>query len=315
MMKVVRAGMEEIKDKPELVESIQRNFRKGAIGSGLMLLGYALPQIAGGFYERGEKRHEDEPDFGEMMIGGVKIPKWMLHAPFFEVIQLGSTMRRAVDHSLEKHGEKDYAEGAIAGLKGVADELPFISEMCRISDAFDNQKSRNRFLGDMVASSVVPAAVGWVARKSDTEAPESASLLEKLNAPTVKRETVADTFPKTAWQSIKAQVPGLREQLLPRVDNPFGPGVKVPKQLQDYEKAGHPMPSVSTRADFEKGYGHVSDARWISYVSSRGRSIRQAMAEKMPDLMGMTEEEKRRAIQQITKHASSEARRGIGLSA
>ena len=315
MMNVVRAGLESIKDKPEIAESILRNFNKGFIGTGLMMLGYAMPQIAGGFYEKGEKRHEDEPDFGEMMIGGVRIPKWMLHAPFFEVIQLGSTMRRAVDHSMEKHGERDYAEGAVSGLKGVLDELPFIAEMGRVSDAFDNQKSRNRFLGDLAASAIIPAAVGYTARKSDTEAPEGAGLIERLSAPTVKRETVGETLGETIKKSVQAQVPGLREQLLPRVDNPFGPGTKVPKPLQDWERAGHPMPSVSTRVDFEKGYGKVSDARWMTYVSTRGRAIRQAMAEKLPQLMSMQEEDKRRAIQQITKHASSEARKAIGLSA
>jgi len=314
MMNVVRAGLESIKDKPEIAESILRNFNKGFIGTGLMMLGYAMPQIAGGFYEKGEKRHEDEPDFGEMMIGGVRIPKWMLHAPFFEVIQLGSTMRRAVDHSMEKHGERDYAEGAVSGLKGVLDELPFIAEMGRVSDAFDNQKSRNRFLGDLAASAIIPAAVGYTARKSDTEAPEGAGLIERLSAPTVKRETVGETLGETIKKSVQAQVPGLREQLLPRVDNPFGPGIKVPKPLQDWEKAGHPMPSVSTRVDFEKGYGKVSDARWMTYVSTRGRAIRQAMAEKLPQLMSMPEEDKRRAIQQITKRASSEGRVAIGLS-
>ena len=315
MMNVVRAGLESIKDKPEIAESILRNFNKGFIGTGLMMLGYAMPQIAGGFYEKGEKRHEDEPDFGEMMIGGVRIPKWMLHAPFFEVIQLGSTMRRAVDHSMEKHGERDYAEGAVSGLKGVLDELPFIAEMGRVSDAFDNQKSRNRFLGDLAASAIIPAAVGYTARKSDTEAPEGAGLIERLSAPTVKRETVGETLGETIKKSVQAQVPGLREQLLPRVDSPFGPGIKVPKPLQDWERAGHPMPSVSTRVDFEKGYGKISDARWMTYVSTRGRAIRQAMAEKLPQLMSMQEEDKRRAIQQITKHASSEARKAIGLSA
>ena len=75
------------------------------------------------------------------------------------------------------------------------------------------------------------------------------------------------------------------------------------------------MPSTSTRTDFEKGYGKVSDAKWLSYVDIRGRNIRKQMLEKMPEMVQMDEEDKRRAIQQITKHASSEGRKAIGLSA
>ena len=247
------------------------------------------------------------------MINGVRVPKWMIHAPFFEVIQLGSTMRRAIDHSLEKHGEREYSEGVIAGLKGVTDELPFISEMGRVSDAMDNAKSRNRFLGDLVASSVVPAAVGYVARKTDTEAPDDASIFEKLNAPTVKRETVADSFPKTARQSIQAQIPGLRERLVPRSTTPFGPGIAIPSAISLYEKSGHPMPSLPLRSEFETRYGKVSDDRWLSYVAARGNMLRREMMDKMHQLNEMDEADKRKAVQQITKHASSSARKMIGL--
>lgn len=313
MFKIMRGGVETFRDNPDAVEDVQRRLRKGQIGLALLLIGWYAYDKFGGFYEKGEKRQPGEPQFGEAMIGGVHIPKWALHAPFFETMQLGSTMRRAVNESLHKHGKADYTSGAWAGVKGIAEELPFVGESARINEAFESDKSRNRYFSDVIRSSLIPAFSDWVARRSDVEAPPNAGFMEKLMSPTMKRDTVdEESFPHSVWQGIKSSIPMARQTLPARPSHPFGLSVEVPKVLQQYASNGNAMPSIPNRADFEHNYGKITDPKWERYVNERGRIIQREMQAKMSELRGMHDEEQRTAVSNISRKASEQAREFIG---
>jgi len=216
----------------------------------------------------------------------------------------------------EKH-KGHLSTGIFSGVKGLVEELPFVGEAARVTDALENEKSRNRYLADLIKSSVVPAAVDWAARKTDVQAPPGTSHIAKFldpTAPTVKRETVSDNFADTVRKTIQSGIPIARESLVPRADNPFGPGAKVPKAIQEYESKGNPMPSITSRADFEKNYGKMSDAKWINYVSKRGVKIKSEMASKMDELKYASKEEKHKIVSNISRRASDEARKELGIA-
>ncbi len=161
----------------------------------MFAMGYFNPNMVGGYYTG--KRKEGDLDAGDLTIGGVKMPHWMLHAPFLEVMQMGATFRRVQND----YSDKGKQGGNLAALgetgKGLMEETPMMQEMTGLTKATENESGLNKFLGGLATSIVVPPDIQKIARNNDTDAEGNP----------IKREaaTVKDAF--------KAATPGLRETL------------------------------------------------------------------------------------------------------
>jgi len=179
----------------EEADIIVRQLKKGSLGAALMLMGFFNPSMFGGYFNRDEKKKPGEVKYGGVRIGGQDVPKGLMHAPAFEVLQMGATIRHVADlrlkHTTDKRG---IPSGALAGMMGLISEVPFINESLKTSD-LESAEGREKYLGDLAKSQIEPAALQQIAQWQD---------VDKTGAP-VKRE------PRTFTEDLKTGIPGLRE--------------------------------------------------------------------------------------------------------
>jgi hypothetical protein len=180
---------------PAEADAIMRNFRRGLVGTSLLLYGFFNPQQFGGYYQEGKKRQPGEVPYGGARIEGVEIPRVVLHHPLLEQLQIGATMRRVADSVIRKKDPEaqGISSGAWAALMGLTDEVPFARE---IKDSIRNLKDKNTFIGEMVKSSI-PGFVQWLAQQSDKD---------QYGNP-IKRK------PETITQHIETGIPVLRQDV------------------------------------------------------------------------------------------------------
>jgi len=159
--------------------------------------------VVGGYYQPGQKRPKGDVKVGSIKVGDTQVPSYLLHNPLLEMLQLGATIRRVADSRLRKKDQdpQGLTAGAMAGAFGLADEVPFLRETLELRKAFDPHQ-RAAFVGELAKSTVVPAAVDWVARQDDVD----------TAGEIIKRD------PKTIGQYIQSGIPGLRREL-PRKKN------------------------------------------------------------------------------------------------
>lgn len=193
LAKAWHAGLDKISDEES--EAIHRALKKGLLGSALMLMGFFNPNMFGGYYQKGIKRRDNEAEYGGVQIGGENIPKWLLHSPAFEVLQMGATARRVADSRF--HGqERGLSSGALAGALGLASEIPFVNEMIKTGD-LQSPEGRSKYFGELAKAQIIPAALDQLARHQDKTA----------GGTPIKRE------PRNFSEVLKTGVPVLREQV------------------------------------------------------------------------------------------------------
>lgn len=192
----LRKGVEKL--KPEEADLIMQDLKKGSLGGALMLTGFLLPEVVGGYYQPGQKRKAGEVKFGSVKIGDTQVPSYLLHNPLLEMLQLGATIRRVADGRLRKKDQdpQGLTNGAIAGALGLLDEVPFLREVLEVRKAFD-PRQRQDFMGELAKSTAVPAGVEWLARQDDVD----------TAGEVIKRD------PKTVWEHIQSAIPIARKEL------------------------------------------------------------------------------------------------------
>jgi hypothetical protein len=196
---------------PKTADSIMRQFKKGSIGLGLMAIGYFNADDIGG-YDWRRKRGEDEAKAGGFQIRALgKLPpsirwivadkhgninRWMTHAPWFELLQVGATIRHVRDQYIDKDkGEAPaFGEGMWAAGTGLIEETPFVGQMLRM-DRLTTPKGRDQYLGELAKSTLVPSLVQKIAEWTDLGAE--------------KRK------PNSIIQHVEMGLPGLRENVPP----------------------------------------------------------------------------------------------------
>lgn len=192
-----RRGFETL--SPDEADLIMRHLKKGSVGGALLALGFFAPEIAGGYYQRGEKRKPGELQPGSLDAGGHEVPKNLVHSPALEQIQIGATARKVADSRLKKSdaNSQGLGAGAMAGAIGVAEEVPFVREATDIDKLLD-PRQRMQFLGEYAKSLVIPGAAQWAAQKLDPSKKNPTTLLEHL----------------------ETGIPGLRERVPDKEVNP-----------------------------------------------------------------------------------------------
>lgn len=182
---------------PRDADAILRSFKKGSIGLTLGIIGYMMPGLAGGYWQRGENRDPDGPDAGELMFFGHRIPKWATHAPALEALQIGATLRRAFERRSEQQGQEpaQAVTGAIFDAAGgLLGEVPLFEQPTQLMNRV-KYGEWDKMLGDEFKS-MNPQMIQNVANWTDRQE----------GAP-VKRD------PHNAWEAFKTGVPGLRQQV------------------------------------------------------------------------------------------------------
>lgn len=185
-------------------ESIMRNLKKGTIGHVALMAGYLNPQTFGGYYQRGEKRDQEDVKAGDIKIGDTQIPAWMIEAPIFQAIQLGATVRRLKD-TMVKGQEKGLGEGIMGGALGLLSREPLLDEPSRLAGALSSDKERQYFFGELAKSTLVPAALDYAAKVVDPI--DSRSIGAKAIEPENKRQA------QTIQEHIESAIPILREEV------------------------------------------------------------------------------------------------------
>lgn len=185
LTQVMARGLKTI--KPEEADFIMRHYKKGLVGAGLFLTGYFNSDKLGGFYQGREKRKPGEVQWGQARVAGVTIPRWLLHAPAFIVMQAGATAHRVL---YGKGG--DYEKAGLAVAKGMTHEIPFMAELGVIdnslADGYEGSKARGRLL----SGSTIPFGLQNIAEWTD---------------PKERR------YPRSELDYVKMGVPGLREEV------------------------------------------------------------------------------------------------------
>ncbi len=307
LIKAWHTGFEKL--TPDEADSIMRTLKKGSFGAGLVLLGFYANNPAfqaGGYYNHDEKRKPGDPKVGGFKIFGQDIPTWLTHAPAFEAIQFGATMRRAMSNT--KHGSSLPASAQAAAI-GLAEETPFLNEMLR-TKYLTTAKGREQFFGEMAKSHVEPELLQKIAQWGDRTRPAT---MQDVLTGEGQQKRKANTFGET----MKSGIPGMRKGLSYTVDSPFSPRRvdDVPEVLHQYAQKGNPMPSTPTRAPLEKKAGHaLPNEVWNSYTDIRGRSIERQMLNNLGYLSSpISEKQKKQRVMEIARKASYEASHALGI--
>jgi len=211
VIKAMKNGLEKL--SPEEADVIMRQLKKGSVGLAAMAIGAALPDVFGGFYRKGVDKDEEAPDYGGIIIGGQKIGKNFLHNPAFVAFQIGATVRKIWDDSIDESSEfgdkaSTFAGAAVEAQLGILEELPFVSFSRNVGQYFDpNKKGAN--IGGIVKSNI-PGFVQEFAQATDIpDGTPLDGLISLLGYKDKVTKRVADDF----TSQIESGLPVFRQQL------------------------------------------------------------------------------------------------------
>lgn len=183
---------------PEDANSIMRQLKQGTPGAAAVLLGMLYPQIFGGLDPR-KKRGGDEPQFGEIKVGGVTIPRLATMAnPMLLAAQLGATITQTANSKRRKSdaGNRGMLSGVLAGAAVAAEAGPVVNEGTRVGKLFD-ENQREQYVVDYLRNNLEPGLLD-----------ELATALDKgPDGETVKRKA------STLKEQIELGIPGLRQDV------------------------------------------------------------------------------------------------------
>jgi len=201
-----RKGIETL--QPEQADLIMRELKKGTLGTAVLLLGYFGAESIGGFYNPLNKKKPGDVKEGELRVFGEDIPKYLLHHPLMETLQLAASVNHDLHapFKLTKSGNVSLAElskepktvsgTVVNSLFDLVGEVPLAREASTAAKLLD-VRTRSAAEKDILQGIVVPQALSWVARYTDKDA----------QGEPIKREAT------TTVEHIKEAVPGLRETL------------------------------------------------------------------------------------------------------
>jgi hypothetical protein len=174
--------------------SIVRSFRKGSIGAGLFMIGYWNKDKFGGFFD---PKNTDGTNLkeGTAEIGGVTIPKVLMHSPPMLVLQAGAYTAQ----QMENRG-RSFPEAVGQAELQLIHEIPFVRELSTLDTMLSLGHGSNigREAGRQIQG-FIPQAIQNIAKWTD-EHPES------IWEPVARK-------PSGFQEQIMMGVPGLRRQV------------------------------------------------------------------------------------------------------
>jgi hypothetical protein len=195
----IRGGVKNL--TPEQANNIMRAYKKGGIGLAVMAYAFMNPQQFGGYYQKGEKRDPNEPQTGEVMFFGKRIPKVLTHVPILEAAQLAATARRVMDRAAEQGKTDSAVEGGLAATKGLAEQIPFYETPARFFTGQEGSRGVAQATGEL-ARGTIPGFIQEAAKFTDKDA-------EGKPIPRSPQGSFAQRF----GQTIEMGIPGLRSRV------------------------------------------------------------------------------------------------------
>jgi hypothetical protein len=137
-------GIENINEAE--ANTIIRLWKLGAIGSAMFTWGILdylkndpKDRMFGGYYQPGDKRGEEDVQWGRVRIGNVQIPAWLTEAPAVSA-QMGSTFARVAFSRMSKKDahDKGYLAGTVATLLALGSSAPIVSPITNMARSMES---------------------------------------------------------------------------------------------------------------------------------------------------------------------------------
>jgi hypothetical protein len=227
---------------PEQADYVMRNLKKQTMGTALMSVGFFLPEMFGGYYQRGDEKDKEKSEPGGMRLAGHDVPRWLLHNPALEMAQIGATVRRVYEKEKQKESDSPVAEGIFQAVKGLVKEIPFFEEQGRLADAFNNWQGFRKFAGEAARSAIIPPDVQRAAKEGVPFTGGKFGDVDTKGEP-VKR------YPQGFMDEIKSGIPGLREEVSSSNLEPgYQRGVKPSEPVKsELERLNIPAPDADKK--------------------------------------------------------------------
>jgi hypothetical protein len=211
--------------------SLVRSYKKGAIGAALFTTGLLLKDHFGRPYDPKHPAQPGEIKEGEAEVLGVRVPRWLMHAPPLLTMQAGADTAHLMEEKLLKSGVKPGANMAAAygqALQHVMREVPFIKEVSTLDSllggGWDSNPSKE--LGKQVVG-LIPQIIQNVAKWTDQHDGDAAGWPWPLDyGYPLQRK------PTDVGQQIEMAIPGLRGRVPTREE------VEAEKKMQRKAKSG-----------------------------------------------------------------------------
>ena len=190
----LRKGISKL--SPEEADYVMRALKKQTAGVGFLMLGYARPDIVGGYYTGPRKKGDLQA--GDLVVAGVHMPHWAMHTPMLEALQFGASIRRAREAAGKSYKQKDLNmfTGIVPSLGAIAKQIPFAEQAEQVTKGLKSTDAFLRYAGGQAQSVLDPQLVKNIAEFTDYS-----------NGQWNKREA------KTFMEKLQSGFPGTREQL------------------------------------------------------------------------------------------------------
>lgn len=269
---------------PEASDEIMRQISNGLIGNALLLAGWYGYKNIGPTYQSGEKPRLKTLKDGDAMVGGVTIPKNLLHNPFFEAAQVGATAHHLVA-PLDSKQPDDPSVGlsAAKSVLGLIEETPVVREMTDVSKMIERPE---KAIPEHIAGRLVPGIVQTLARQMDKNS----------------MGDVTQRKGRNFGEMLESGIPGLREQVPQKsyVDP------AVTKQLSS---SGLTLPALSRpRIGPPNKKVAVDDAGYLAFQKQSEEDIGNRLRNELPRLLAMPPERAQAIVNKIAEDARVKAR-------
>ncbi len=161
---------------PEESDKTIRLIKRGSVGLIYMTLGGVLPAGAGaialgGFYGGAGDKKEVKP--GDLKLGPVTIPHFLLHSAPNDLANFISTVKREIQSQVAKDKGDSTLEraetGVVQGVKGVIKQVPFLNEYVDAVNSMRDRDAASTQAGKWLATRVEPQIMQELARATDHE--------------------------------------------------------------------------------------------------------------------------------------------------
>jgi hypothetical protein len=190
----LRKGISKL--SPDEADYVMRALKKQTAGVGFLMLGYARPDLVGGYYTGPRKKGDLQA--GDLVVAGVHMPHWAMHTPMLEALQFGASIRRAREAAGKSYRQKDLNmfTGIVPSLGAVAKQIPFAEQAEQVTRGLKSTDAFLKYAGGQAQSVLDPQLVKNIAEFTDYS-----------NGQWNKREA------KTFMEKLESGFPGSREQL------------------------------------------------------------------------------------------------------
>lgn len=171
-IRALKARNPELLEKmsPEDADKTMRLLKRGSLGLVYTALASSGVVGFGGYWSQRKKGDKRDIAPNDVKIGPVTISHTWVHSPPVELAQFAATIKREIQNRDRKHSVINKTLTGVAhGVKGLADQTPFLNQYTHIYDSFRSGDALEKKLGEMLAGWIEPQIVKELAGATDRE--------------------------------------------------------------------------------------------------------------------------------------------------